>query len=379
MYYLFFTILFLVCQSGSAQNLLPNGGFEEENICVEYKHNCAPEAWIANSLYANYYYYTPGQAFEGTHFIGLSAGQAYQEGARNFIRTQLLCGLRPGHQYQLSFYLRSRHQVLDSVGAYFTANDFLFEKKNFKTLQPQLWAINALDTLYEDPTAWQLVRLIYTATGEENFLTIGSFNRKEHKFRGRPDFHRDYYFYLDAVSLVPLDPQEKLCGQMDSIKTAIYNENQRHEFLKKQIYARSKNPPPAPVLPKTIQSAKPPRQRIDTLVIPDIFFATASYQLAPVSHGLLDSLAQKLIKTKIDSVVIEGHTDTIGKLAYNETLSVNRAMAVKNYLLAQWPTAHKPIFIYRGFAFRKPVSTNNTPAGRRKNRRVEIYIYRKED
>lgn len=375
-----YCILFILTWQGlsaAAQNLIPNGGFEEENICVEYKHNCAPEAWIATSLWANYYYYTPGKAYEGTHFVGLAAGDVHKKGIHNFIRTRLLCGLQPGHQYQLEFYLRSRHDILDSIGVYFSAGDFLLEKRNFKYLQPQLWAAQALDTLYADPTVWQKVRLLYTATGEEGFIAIGSFNRNEYTFSVRPDFNRDYYFYLDAVSLVPLDRQEKLCPQADSVKAEIYNENQRHEFLKKQLYARTKKPPPVLPLPKTVTRPQPPRQHIDTLIIPDIFFATASYRLSPRSHGLLDSLASRLHVLPVDSVVIEGHTDSIGTRAYNDDLSGNRAMAVKEYIAGKL-TARKMLFITRGFAFLKPVSSNKTPAGRQQNRRVDIYVYRKE-
>ena len=96
MRYAIFFILTLPSLCAHTQNLIPNGSFEEENICTEYRQNCAPEAWIARSLWANYYYYTPGKAYEGTHFVGLSVGDAYRNGPHNFIRTRLLCGLQPG-------------------------------------------------------------------------------------------------------------------------------------------------------------------------------------------------------------------------------------------------------------------------------------------
>lgn len=370
-------VLVLPSLGAYTQNLIANGSFEDENICIEYKHNCAPEAWMANSMWANYYYYTPGKAYEGTHFIGLAAGTAYQQGVHNFIRTRLLCGLQSGHQYQLTFYLRSRHDILDSVGVYFSPGDFLYERRSYKILQPQLWAANALDTLEADPNYWQKVRLIYTATGEEGFMTIGSFNRKEYKFRGSPDFNRDFYFYLDEVSLIPLDKQERLCPQVDSVAADSYNENQRHEMLKRQVYARTKNPPAIVPLPKTTNRPIPPRQRIDTLIIPDIFFATASYQLSPKSYRLLDSFSNQLGKFKVDSLVIEGHTDSVGKLAYNQELSINRALAVQEYIEDKLPPG-KINFTTRGYAFLKPVRSNKTPAGRQQNRRVEVYVYRKE-
>ena len=39
-------ILLVQALPAAAQNLLLNGDFEEENICSEYKVNCAPEAWL---------------------------------------------------------------------------------------------------------------------------------------------------------------------------------------------------------------------------------------------------------------------------------------------------------------------------------------------
>lgn len=378
MRYLLFYLSIVIAFRAQAQNLLANGGFEEENICTEYKHNCAPEAWIANSFYANYYYYTPGQAYRGTHFVGLASGHLWQRRPHNFIRTKLLCGLQPGHRYELQFFVRSRHDILDSVGVYFSETDFLFEKRRHDALTPQLWAGDALDTLYEDPGDWQKVRLHYTATGNEQFMTIGSFNRREYKLQARPDLNNDYYFYLDEVSLVPLDGAERLCMQADSVRQAIYDENERHEYLRRQVYVRSKTPPPVQELPKTVMRAVPPRQRIDTLIIPDIFFATASYRLTDRSHHTLDSFVSKLQTYTIDSIVVEGHTDSVGKLAYNEQLSLNRAGAVRDWIAGGLKQEAVP-FATRGYAYHKPVATNRTPAGRQKNRRVEIYVYRKED
>ncbi|MDF2192494.1 OmpA family protein [Paraflavitalea sp. CAU 1676] len=368
----------LLALSTRAQHLIANGSFEDENLCTEYNHNCAPEAWIANSFYANYYYHSPGKAAEGTHFVGLASGNRLQQGTHNFVRTRLLCGLQPGHRYMLQFYVRSRHDILDSVGAWFSQTDFLLEKRSFKLLQPQLWATQALDTLYEDPREWQKVRLLYTATGNEQYLTIGSFNRKEYIFRGAPDLNNDYYFFLDAVSLQPVDPAEQLCAQADSVKAEVYLENERHEYLRKLVYMRTKTPPVSRPLPKTITRIPPPKQHIDTLIIPDIYFATARYQLTSKSYGLLDSFAHKLNTRRIDSLVVGGHTDTIGTLAYNEALSLNRANAVKEYLLGKLNDKQAPV-VARGYAYRYPVASNKKPAGRQQNRRVEIYVYRKEE
>ena len=121
---LIYCLLFLGYEVAHSQNLLVNGGFEDENICTEYEKHCAPEAWIATSLYYNYYFSEPlkylVKAHEGTHYAGLAAGSLGMQGIRNFIRTRLLCGLQKGHQYKLEMYVFSLHPILDSIGVYFS-------------------------------------------------------------------------------------------------------------------------------------------------------------------------------------------------------------------------------------------------------------------
>jgi outer membrane protein OmpA-like peptidoglycan-associated protein len=367
--------IFILMQSRSfSQNLLPNPSFEEENICTEYDKNCAPEAWIATSLYANYYFDQLSKSQDGRHFIGLGAGSLRANGIRNFLRSRLLCGLRKGNQYRLSFYVRSQYDVLDSIGVYFSPDDFLFEKRRFTLIYPQLWSADGLDSSAPPPAIWQKVELTYTADGTEGYITIGNFKRQDYKGIQRADYRSEYYFFLDNLSLVPVDPKEKLCPEADSVQYAIYGENARHEMLQKWMYYYSKNPPKALPLPPTKMEV---RRRIDTLIIPDIFFATASYELSPKSFTVLDSFANKLQGYMIDSVVIEGHTDSVGTLAYNEKLSVNRAGSVKDYLV-QHVAVIRQKTSWRGYAFLRPAASNKTPQGRQRNRRVEIYVYRRE-
>jgi len=375
---LIYCFLVVANQTAHAQNLLANGGFEDENICIEYDKNCAPEAWIATSLYANYYFNASEQrtyqAHAGTHFLGLTAGNLYKKGMRNFVRARLLCGLRAAHQYKLEMWIRAQHNILDSIGIYFCEQDYLYEKRSFKVITPKLWSKDGMDTTI-NPELWQKVTLLYTADGTEGYISIGNYKRDDYSGISFSEYRTDYYFFLDDVSLTPVDPKEKLCFQVDSVRHAIYTESERHNYLERKVYLYRRNPPPVIPLPKTTQRKI---QHIDTLIIPDIFFATASYVLSPVSFHMLDSFASKLSLPKIDSMIVEGHTDSIGKLAYNEALSRNRAVSVKNYLggkvmgLEDKTTA-------RGFAYLRPVTSNKTPKGRQMNRRVEIILYRNEE
>lgn len=349
----------------SAQNLLMNGGFEDENICLEYEKNCAPEGWISTSLYADYYFDDAPNAFEGQHFIGLVLSDAEKLNSRNFIRSRLLCGLRKDAQYRLDFYIRSLHPVFDSIGIYFSANDFLYQKEKLRQSKPQVFL---LDLALQPSKNWQKVSVVYTASGEENFIAIGDFKNRGHQLSGRPDLGRDFYFFLDSISLTALHPQEHPCAGWAAIKDEEYGMDVRHKMLDRLIYVHTKNPPPVIPAPKTIL------QRVDTLVIPDVLFATNSFALGQEAKVLLQAFAEKTKNVQVDSVVVEGHTDNQGSAALNGTLSKNRAASVVDFL----KTSINSPLTAKAFAAEKPVADNRTPEGRQKNRRVEIYIYVRE-
>src|SRR5258708_30800240 len=131
-----FSFISLFCIS---QSLVINGSFEDENICTEYNINCAPEGWISTgNTYANFFKIA-GIAYNGKHCVAIEAGNSRIRFMRTYIRTQLLCKLRPGNKYKIEFWVRSRHPVIDSVGIFFTPYDFLFEKQTRYKIIPSLY------------------------------------------------------------------------------------------------------------------------------------------------------------------------------------------------------------------------------------------------
>ena len=109
--------------------------------------------------------------------------------------------------------------------------------------------------------------------------------------------------------------------------------------------------------------------------INDIYYATASYEINSKSLAVLDEFADFLKTNPTVKVEIRGHTDNIGSVQTNITLSNNRAKAVYDYLLTKGVS--KSNISYKGFGPNMPIADNSTEAGRAKNRRTEFYIVSK--
>lgn len=96
--------------------------------------------------------------------------------------------------------------------------------------------------------------------------------------------------------------------------------------------------------------------------------------ILPNSYPILDEVVRLLkANPEIKLVSIEGHTDNVGKPEYNENLSFMRAGAVRTYLIDKG-NINAGRLTHKGFGSRKPLTTNDTPEGRAKNRRVEFHI-----
>jgi outer membrane protein OmpA-like peptidoglycan-associated protein len=104
----------------------------------------------------------------------------------------------------------------------------------------------------------------------------------------------------------------------------------------------------------------------------DLLFENGRAELKNNSANNLAKLSTFLNKYPDRSVIIEGHTDSVGSDDYNIGLSQRRANSVKSYLLSQGIDASR-IFA-AGLGEGTPVAENTTPTGRQMNRRVEVII-----
>lgn len=109
-----------------------------------------------------------------------------------------------------------------------------------------------------------------------------------------------------------------------------------------------------------------------TATAENIEFKTGSAILTEESKYLLDDVAALLNSIAWIKLDIAGHTDNTGNADKNKKLSQERADAVKNYLVDKGLDANKMSSV--GYGSERPIASNNTEAGRQRNRRVEFAI-----
>lgn len=108
------------------------------------------------------------------------------------------------------------------------------------------------------------------------------------------------------------------------------------------------------------------------LTLGDVLFGTGRSDLTSGGTNTLDKLVVFLNNYPDRNVVIEGHTDDVGSLDMNQTLSQHRADSVKFYLVQQG-IRHKRLAA-SGMGETQPIADNQSPSGRQQNRRVEVII-----
>lgn len=128
-------------------------------------------------------------------------------------------------------------------------------------------------------------------------------------------------------------------------------------------------PPPAPK-PKPV----PKIIRLDSMSL----FDSGKSVLKP---GSTKMLVNSLVGIKAKPgwlIVVSGHTDNTGSVQLNQTLSLQRAEAVRNWM-RDTGDVPESCFAVQGYGDSRPIASNDTPDGRAQNRRVEISLVPQAD
>ncbi|MBY8945670.1 MULTISPECIES: OmpA family protein [unclassified Pseudomonas] len=132
--------------------------------------------------------------------------------------------------------------------------------------------------------------------------------------------------------------------------------------------------PPAPPAAAVVEEVVVVKE--ETIVIRDVHFQFDSAKLTAADKTKLDTIATRLKREAPSAQLrVSGHTDSVGKDAYNQKLSEKRAHSVTDYLISAGVPRSAFVSV-TGAGESHPVADNKTAEGRALNRRTEIQINR---
>jgi len=290
---------------------------------------------------------------------------------KEYMQTSLQSSLQAGKEYVLTMYVSLSDYsplAVDKIGVCFLKGEKKYEHSQEITGLSPVY-VNVDYEVGLDINGWHEITVMYKAKGGENTLLIGAFGIKRlYKTDNNvppqisspiwKKYQRDSYYYFDDISLHEFIPEK-----IDTIEPP-----DNAYFAKMKFDA----PDTVYVTPDTI--SKPAVDEV--IVLKNVLFETGSAVLSPVSYPELNTIAMYVLANSNNKIEIYGHTDNQGDEEKNLKLSLDRAKAVANFMMVRGVTPSN--VKYEGFGSKKPIDTNNTDEGRKRNRRVEFILKRSQ-
>jgi OmpA-OmpF porin, OOP family len=274
-----------------------------------------------------------GNAMLGITVYGCENGKPH---CREYAQIQLIEPLVAGQMYVLEFYYNHlpRSLQVNNIGGYFSK-----KKINTKIEDALVFTSQAYDSeIMTAGNGWKKFSKKFKAKEELDYLILGNFftdKMTSTKPSGKSDGLNFGYYYIDDV------------------------------VLKKIL----------PIIPIPIPDDDLTKVKIEkgkTIVLKNIYFESADFELEPRSFLELKKLLFLMRQNPTMSIEIHGHTDNEGTPEYNLKLSQGRAESVANFLVYNGIKAYR--MKSKGFGETKPLTENETEEGKQKNRRVEFMI-----
>lgn len=344
-----------------AQNLVKNPSFESISRCPDRLGNFHADVadWSSPTLASTDYFNScssemgTADNFNGSQEADFGVGYAGMylfapDDYREYVQGELVTTLKAGEQYEISFFIslaeRSDYAVKE-LGLVFSREQLeLPIRKELSRMQLYKQDGNTYsfvqfstpDFLIETK-GWVNMKVAYTATGSENFLTIGNFanNARTPALKTGRSSKKGAYYYIDMVDIRPALAEPAAISEARPGESIAYTLDEENLFR-------------------------------------NVLFDFNDFRLKPEAESELQKLYNYLSDHANLNITINGHTDNVGPAAYNLILSERRCQAVAEYLLELGLGRERVRWISHGF--NQPVADNGSEAGRRENRRVAFSL-----
>ncbi len=349
----------------SSQNLIKNPSFEAFVQCPERlgKFDTDVVSWTTPTEGSTDYFNacsasmgTP-KNFNGEQTSDFGKGYAgfylyAPDDYREYVQAELTRPLEKGRTYQVSFYISLAERsdfAIKEFGVLFAKDKLTIPIK--RELSKSHWyrqkgnAYSYLEigytNFYSDTQDWIPVSTRFVAKGTEKYMILGNFknNARTRKFKTEYTAKQGAYYYVDMVEV-------KAAEAADTAS----NENSV----------------------QSIDTEKDSFRLDKTHVFANVLFGFDHFEVLESAADEIHRIFDYLQANQALHIVISGHTDSKGTDDYNQQLSGKRAKAVADCLI-QMGIPEKRI-IWKGRGGERPIASNDSKEGRKRNRRVEFVI-----
>lgn len=349
-----------------AQNLVPNASFEQYQKCPDdyvtiQRYNYAFQWESPNNGTPDYFnacskkcgvplnWVGASEAYDGKAYMGIIACMYQidpnQIAYREYIRAKLSHPLEAGKTYYASVQVRLGQSctiACNGMGLFFSDGPLTSVHTINYPVIPDIQFNNG--QIIDDKNQWTKICGSFVAQGGESYVIIGNFlsNQEmeyltfDENLLQTTNTSPMAYYYVDFVEVYEMTPESNF--YCDAIK------------------------------PKQLEAFDGELEPHKKVVLEHLYFDFDKAQILPESYHELDQLAALLLYKTNLKLYIYGHTDNVGTDAYNQKLSEDRAMAVRNYLLAKGVSRFR--LFTEGFGSSRPISDELDEL----NRRVEIEV-----
>lgn len=398
-----------------AQNLIPNPGFEELFTQLDYQ-------WIQPQ--GVFYHY---EAIDSTHYKSTHSGRyvnglcMYNTVPNEYLHVKLLEPLEAGQEYRLEVFAHlmraksSNAYEQELIGVYFGNENLDTHVPGDLFFEPQV----SLELPDSNRFEWFQMVDTFTAGGGEQYLTMGYFpstRLKEERDKAREAYMREIERRYKAGHTDPDEDKSWLYLPPDEQKEYLKKQKKKKRKRKKNK-SENRGEVEFPMLSKAQKDWASQNEKIvfesdipgvfavryyfddlcltevdadsattvckpenlpekieagRTINLRNVFFKTDSATLLEESKFQLGALYRIMRQHPTMQIEVRGYTDNRGDDAYNLALSRRRAAAVEAWLIGKGIDAR--CISAQGFGEDNPIQSNETEAGRARNRRVTFYI-----
>jgi outer membrane protein OmpA-like peptidoglycan-associated protein len=382
----FLFVVFTTIQFAYSQNpndiFLQNGSFEGTPACCMtpngwtdcgFKGETPPDIQPALNQDNQPFFNVTKKAADGNTYLGMVVreNETYERVSQRLIKP-----LQKGICYTFSI-------LLCRSDTYLSASN-RDDPKNLKQFTSpvllRIWGgeayCNQKQLLAESPlienTDWKKYEFEFQPKSELNYFELEAFYKTPVLFPYNGNILLDGASHISVIPC-PNDPnyaQYKKEKDKTNSKNGTASNKQKENTKNQNTTTKYDNTKPKEKILKYLDNSKMAVGQV--FKIEKLYFNTDSAVIIPESYPVLLELRDYLVKNKKIRIEIGGHTNNKCSEKYCERLSLDRAEAVKEYLVTNGIDAKR--ISTKGYGGKNPVASNSTKEGRQLNQRVEIKI-----